>query len=173
MSKVLDEDGVILLSADIKTLSDATYPANAAMASAYSSSSAYSIGDYCLYGGLLYKCNTTIASGGETWTTAHWIQVNVANELQSKASKLVFLNTTILPAAFENDETYEDYPYKASLVLSGVTSTMIPEVVFGLTEILEGIFAPISETFNGGIYLYSNDIPDATIIIPTIICWII
>ena len=72
MSKVLDEDGVILLSADIKTLSDATYPANAAMASAYSSSSAYSIGDYCLYGGLLYKCNTTIASGGETWTTAHW-----------------------------------------------------------------------------------------------------
>ena len=88
-------------------------------------------------------------------------------------SKLVFLNTTILPAAFEDDETYEDYPYKASLVLSGVTSTMIPEVVFGLTEILEGIFAPISETFNGGIYLYSNDIPDATIIIPTIICWII
>lgn len=173
MSKVLDEDGVILLSADIKTLSDATYPANAAVALEYDSTHAYNIGDYCLYQGLVYKCIVTIPVGGETWTTAHWIQVTIADELQSKISKLVFLNTAILPAAFENDETYVDYPYKASLVLSGVTSTMIPEVIFGLTEILEGIFAPISETFNGGIYLYSNTIPIETIIIPTIICWII
>ena len=80
MSKALDEAGVVLLSADIKTLSDATYPANAAMASAYSSSSAYSIGDYCLRNGLLYKCNTSIGSGGEAWNSSHWDQTSAANE---------------------------------------------------------------------------------------------
>ena len=173
MSKALDENGVILLAADIKTLSNATYPANAAIASAYDSTSIYHIGDYCLYGGLLYRNIVAIPLGGETWTTAHWVQVNVANEVQSKMSKMVFLNTTILPAAFEDDNTYEDFPYKASLILSSVTSTMIPEIIFGLNEILEGTFAPICESFDGGIYLYSNIIPTETIIIPTIICWII
>lgn len=78
----LDETGVTTLTSDIKTLTDTTYPANAAIINAYSSSSSYVIGDYCIYNGLFYKCNTAISSG-ESWTPSHWTQTNVATELAS------------------------------------------------------------------------------------------
>lgn len=170
MPKALDEAGVVLLSADIKTLADATYPANAAIASEYSSSNAYDIGDYCLYQGLLYKCNTTIAQGGEAWTTAHWTQVSVSNELFS-ASKLVFTNVTVANTNFTSGSGYTEYPYMAAIPLTNVTNTMIPEVVYSLNDVVENIFAPISETYNGGVYIYASDIPSISITIPTIICW--
>lgn len=85
MSKVLDEDGVIALATDIKILSDATYPANAAIAPVYDSTATYDIDDYCLYNGLLYKCNTAIEEGGEAWDSTHWTQVVLVNEKVSKS----------------------------------------------------------------------------------------
>jgi len=69
--KVLDEDGVIALVSDIKLFSDATYPANAAVASVYSDVVAYETNDYCLNNGLFYKCIVAIPSG-EAWNSAHW-----------------------------------------------------------------------------------------------------
>ena len=58
-TKVLDEDGAILLTSNIKTLADATYPANAAVASPYNSSISYIVGSYCLHNGLLYTHKRT------------------------------------------------------------------------------------------------------------------
>ena len=75
----LDSTGVATLTADIKSITDATYPANAAIATEYDSTASYSVGDCCLHGGLLYVCSTAIASGGETWNSAHWTQVNVSS----------------------------------------------------------------------------------------------
>ena len=49
----------------------------------YSASSAYAVGDLCLYQGVLYRCKTAIASGGETWTASHWTQVSIAELLLS------------------------------------------------------------------------------------------
>ena len=66
---------------------------------------------------------------------------------------------------------YEDYPYRATVPLTSVTESMIPEVIFGLTEATSGIFAPIVESYNGGIYLYASDDPGEAFLIPTIICW--
>lgn len=73
--------------------------------------------------------------------------------------------------AFVSDLSYADYPYRAAVALTGVTADMIPEVVFGLAEATSGIFAPVAECYNGGVYLYANDVPEAAITIPTIICW--
>lgn len=168
MSKVLDEEGVIILSSNIKTLSDSTYPANAVIASGYNSSISYAVGDYCLVNGLLFKCNTAISVGGEAWTPAHWTQVSVTNEIKQK---FLFTNTAIPSASFASDSTYEDFPYRATIALSSVNSSMIPELTFGLEDAVEGIFAPVAETYNGGIYVYANEIPENTTIIPTIICW--
>lgn len=53
------------------------------IAANYSTSSAYDVGDLCIYQGNLYRCNTAIASG-EEWTAAHWTQVNIAGELDSQ-----------------------------------------------------------------------------------------
>jgi hypothetical protein len=85
--------------------------------------------------------------------------------------KLQFINTAVPVASFVADSTYEDFPYRAAVALTGVTSSMIPEVVFGVVDAMSGIFAPCAETYNGGVYLYASEAPEAAITIPTILCW--
>ena len=86
-------------------------------------------------------------------------------------AKLKFLDTTVPASAFVADTTYTDYPFRAAVALSGVTSTMIPEVVFPVSALAETDFAPVAECYNGGVYIYAADKPGAAITIPTIICW--
>lgn len=103
---------------------------------------------------------------------------SIASELQDLESgtgielkKLQFNNTAVLASAFVSDSTYEDYPYRATVALSGVLSTMIPEVIFGVVDAIGGNLAPVAETYNGGIYLYAADVPETAITVPTILCW--
>lgn len=85
--------------------------------------------------------------------------------------KLQFSNVTVSKGAFVSDTTYQDFPYRASVSLSGVIESMIPEVVLSVDDALSGNFAPVSESYNGGAYLYAGSPPDADITIPTIILW--
>lgn len=85
--------------------------------------------------------------------------------------KLAFADTAVPISAWAEDSTYEDYPYRAAVTLSGVTVTMIPEVVFGLAAMSDNSFAPVAECYNGGVYIYAADVPESAITIPTIICW--
>lgn len=103
---------------------------------------------------------------------------SIQNELQDLESgtgvemkKLQFNDVSVFPSEFTTDATYEDYPYRASVSLSGVISTMIPEVIFNLFDVISGNFAPISESYNGGVYLYATDRPEENTVIPTIILW--
>lgn len=43
----------------------------------------YAVGDYCYRDGTLYRCNTAIPAGGETWTPAHWDECTVTGEIQT------------------------------------------------------------------------------------------
>lgn len=92
-------------------------------------------------------------------------------KLASDAVKLQFLNTTIANTSFVSNSTYPDCPYRAAVGLTGVLASMIPEVIFSLTDATSGNFAPVAECYNGGIYLYAASVPDAAITIPTIVCW--
>lgn len=85
--------------------------------------------------------------------------------------KLQFNNVAVATSAWQTDSTYSDYGKRAAVALTGVISTMIPEVIFGLEDAVSGTFAPIAESYNGGIYLYANSTPSASITIPTILCW--
>lgn len=103
---------------------------------------------------------------------------SIQDELSSMESgtavelkKLLFTGVSVAASAFVSDSTYDDYGYRAAVSLSGVTSSMIPEVVFSLADASGGNFAPVAETYNGGIYLYAADVPERQITIPTIICW--
>ena len=91
--------------------------------------------------------------------------------LGAEAARLQFVNISALAAAFIEDTTYENFPYRGAVALTGVTAAMVPEVVFGVGEATSGIFAPVTETYDGGIYLYAAEIPEADITIPTITCW--
>lgn len=95
------------------------------------------------------------------------LQAEAAVELR----KLQFDNTAVPTSAFVADTTYEDYPYRAAVALTNVISNMIPDVMLGMAEATSGIFAPVAECYNGGVYLYANDVPESAITIPTIICW--
>ena len=50
---------------------------------AYSSSSTYAVGDYCIYENTLYKCTTAISTA-EAWNSAHWTATTIATELSSR-----------------------------------------------------------------------------------------
>ena len=125
MPAYVDSTGVTNLTSDIKSYADATYPANAAIADTYSSSSAYSVGDFCIYGGLLYKCNTAIASGGETWNSSHWTQTSASDEFGSGGgSGKTMLVTVTYSNGYVSDTSYDDilaavnYGYVVALVYS-------------------------------------------------------
>lgn len=48
------------------------------IAEAYDQTASYSVGDVCSNYGKIWKCNTAIAMGGESWTPAHWNEKTVA-----------------------------------------------------------------------------------------------
>lgn len=95
------------------------------------------------------------------------LQEGTAVELK----KLMFTNQTVVAGAFTADSTYADFPYRAAIPLTNVLSTMYPEVIFNVAEAMGGTFAPVSQTYNGGVYIYASEVPSSSITIPTIIVW--
>lgn len=72
-------------------------------------------------------------------------------------------------AIFVSDNTYEDYPYRANLVIENVTSGTYASVCFNLECAVSGNYAPMCETYDGGLYIYSKI--DDEIIIPSIVLY--
>ena len=85
--------------------------------------------------------------------------------------KLQFTNTVVSVAAFVDDSTYADFPYRAAINLTGVMASMIPEVIFRIDDAAAGNYAPGAESYNGGIYIYAAEKPETAVTIPTILCW--
>ena len=83
---------------------------------------------------------------------------------------LAFNNITVLPNQFTSDTTYTalGYAFKVNIPLQNVTPTMFPMVAFSLTDAVSGNYAPMVETYNGGIYLYAKEKPTSNVIIPRI-----
>lgn len=94
-----------------------------------------------------------------------------AEDLAADAVKLKFTNTEIENTTFAQNATYQDYPYRATVPLTGVLASMTPEVIFSLADAVSGNYAPVAECYDGGVYLYAASMPDAVITIPTILCW--
>lgn len=80
--------------------------------------------------------------------------------------KLVFSNTTVTTTDFLADATYAGFPYRAAVALTGVSSLMIPDVIFDADA--EG-FAPVATAYSGGVYIYS--VSARAVTIPTIVLW--
>ncbi len=57
------------------------------IADEYSSSVTYALGDYCIYDNNLYKCTTAIVAA-EVWTSGHWTQITVSDEISQLKSDL-------------------------------------------------------------------------------------
>ena len=89
-----------------------------------------------------------------------------------------FENVSVVPGYFGTFSASDDeeskliemgYEYRASVPFSGVTETMFPYLTFSLFDLEEsGIgIANQFRCYNGGVYLYSDGIPETTINILT------
>lgn len=78
-------------------------------------------------------------------------------------------NISISTSAWTTDTTYKDYPYKANIPVTGCTKDYIPDVVLSLVDAISGNFAPIADSYAGGVYIYAKEKPTAEMTIPTIL----
>lgn len=113
--------------------------------------------DTTTYNNAINEINSTINGVNDNINT-------LSNKINENAN-ITQKNITV--SNWASDTTYSDYGYRASISIEGVTSSMIAEVNFGLTEAISGNYAPICETYNGGIYIYSK--VNTTITIPSIV----
>ena len=100
---------------------------------------------------------------------------NLQTTLDGKASSshthtVQATNISVATSAWASSTTYSNYPFQATITVSGVTSSMIPEVIFGLTEAESGNFAPIAASTTNGVIIYAKTQPTASITIPAVIC---
>lgn len=87
-------------------------------------------------------------------------------EVNNKQDKVLkFTNKTA--STWVSDSTYSSFPYRCDISCSGVTSDMFAEVVFGLNESINGMYAPLCETKTNVVSIWSMS--NVSIIIPTII----
>lgn len=91
-----------------------------------------------------------------------------ANKHYVDGMRLLFFNVSVPASAFLPDASYADYPYKANIALAGVLASMIPEVVF---PIVSFGYAPVCASYNGGVSVYTDSVPEGTTVFPTIILW--
>lgn len=93
------------------------------------------------------------------------------SKLANDAVRLRFQNVEVPTSAWVEDTTYANYPYRANVTLSGVDSTMFPDVVIDETDKGKYEFASSSDSYDGGVHLYASSIPEGAVTLRTIICW--
>lgn len=91
-------------------------------------------------------------------------------KLAASAKTLNFAGKTVAASAWASDNTYTDFPFRAAVACSGVTANHFPIVVFAPGDAQGGNFAPVAQTYSGGVYIYAMTEPTATLTIPNIVC---
>lgn len=86
-------------------------------------------------------------------------------------SKLVFTDIVVESSAWQDSGIYKKYPYSASIKIPGVTSDMIPNVIFSQEMLDELVLASTCESYNGGIHIYAMNQASKDYTIPKIILW--
>lgn len=75
----------------------------------------------------------------------------------------------ITPEMFSADNTYNDYPYSAKIVIAEASEYNVPMVNFELEQRQSGNFAPVAYSGNGFVKIYAKTIPLTEFIIPSIV----
>ena len=95
---------------------------------------------------------------------------NASHAHAGYAEVKIFSGVSVAASAWASDSTYAAYPYAASIACSGVTTSHVPEVVFGATEAASGNFAPVALSGSGTVKIYAATKPTAAITVQSITC---
>lgn len=136
---------------------------NRNIADTYISGGEYSVGDYCIYKGLLYQSNTNIASPGEDFTPAHWDEVNLADGIIAIEGSVALkanppgVGTISLSASWTGAAS----PYTQTVTVTGATVTSASKVDIQLTAtqiaslITDGVQGMVVENNAGTLTVYA------------------
>lgn len=91
-------------------------------------------------------------------------------KLASDVKVLAFTEKAVDASAWVSDTTYSDFPYRAAVSCNGVTAKHYAEVSFSPADAMSGSFAPVAASYDGGVYIYASEVPEAAVTIPTIVC---
>ena len=70
--------------------------------------------------------------------------------------RIIVSNIQVPVASWSSDASFEQYPCVATVGVTGATSDMVPEVIFGMTDAISGNFAPVAESTNAGSFLLTK-----------------
>jgi hypothetical protein len=93
---------------------------------------------------------------------------DLLDSIPNKQEKNLYF-TNLSASSWSSDSTYADFSYRCDVTCSGVTAEMYAEVIFNVEQYLSGNYAPVCETFENVVRIYSND--NTSITIPTIIVY--
>ena len=102
-------------------------------------------------------------------TSANRVPTNVITSKYA-TKPIVSSNVSVATSAWTSSTTYPDYPYQASITVSGCTSNHVPEVVFSPTDASSGIFAPVCSSTTNAVIIYATEKPSAAITVLTVEC---
>lgn len=84
------------------------------------------------------------------------------------AATIISNNLTVATSAWASNATYEDFPFRAAVAITGCTTSHRPDVTYSVADATSANFAPVAESYAGGIYIYAAEKPTATVTIPTV-----
>ena len=125
----LDKSGLATLINELETN---------VVAEEYDSSATYALGDYCIHDNKLYRCTTAISTA-ESWTSGHWSQVLVGDELGTKGS--IWQGTQAQYDAITNPDPNTTYyitdSVSPSLQVSNLTDVSLTNITNGQTLVYQ------------------------------------
>lgn len=106
------------------------------------------------------------AADHQQMTADHATLSTTVSQMSTKQDKSLRF-TNVSASSWAADTEFSDYGYKCTIPLTGVSSTYYSDVVFGVADALSGNYAPLSRTYDGGVYIWGK-VNDA-ITIPSIV----
>ena len=94
---------------------------------------------------------------------------DLAAESASLSQKIRVINNIVVPAASWVSNSSSTYSQKALINIDNVTVNQIVDVYFAESEAVSGNYSPVTDSVDGGVYIYAKETPTSDITIPSIL----
>ena len=104
----------------------------------FSTGSTYTVGDFVIYTGKLYRCTTAVTVAG-AWSASKWVQTTVKGEikaLNTNLTKIVSASVFTIPITDWVSTTIDGMAYYTYVISLTAVNTDVPDVMIGAADTL-------------------------------------
>lgn len=87
----------------------------------------------------------------------------IATGVLQTSENILIAYANVSSSSWVEDNTYDDYPYKAVMTVPGMTINHIPDVYFDAANALSGVFASFSESNVSSVTIWATEKPSTDI----------